>query len=113
MHLGAQAGLKAEQVEQLLRTTKLEKAGIGRFDAAVDLTGSGNSIARILGASNGKVGLVVPAGEVSAEIMAMVAIDLWRIAKFKLAGDEPVHAGRALSLQLQAQSDAPRVRQRA
>ncbi|HEY6863874.1 MAG TPA: AsmA family protein [Burkholderiales bacterium] len=78
------------KVEQLLRTTKLEKAGIGRFDAAVDLAGSGNSIARILGASNGKVGLVVPAGEVSAEIMAMVAIDLWRIAKFKLGGDEPV-----------------------
>src|SRR5581483_4251645 len=72
------------QVEQLLRTTKLEKAGIGRFDAAIDLAGSGNSIARILGASNGKVGVV------SAEIMAMVAIDLWRIAKFKLAGDEPV-----------------------
>jgi uncharacterized protein involved in outer membrane biogenesis len=78
------------QVEQLLQTTKLEKAGIGRFDAAVDLAGSGNSIARLLGASNGKVGLVVPAGEVSAELMAMVAIDLWRIAKFKLGGDEPV-----------------------
>jgi uncharacterized protein involved in outer membrane biogenesis len=78
------------QVEPLLQTTKLEKAGIGRFDAAVDLAGSGNSIARLLGASNGKVGLVVPAGEVSAEIMAMVAIDLWRIAKFKLGGDEPV-----------------------
>jgi uncharacterized protein involved in outer membrane biogenesis len=78
------------EVEQLLRTTKLEKAGIGRFDAAVDIAGSGNSIARLLGAANGKVGLVVPAGEVSAEIMAMVAIDLWRIAKFKLGGDEPV-----------------------
>ncbi|HZR69465.1 MAG TPA: AsmA family protein [Burkholderiales bacterium] len=90
--LAAKVTARAEniQVEQLLRTTKLEKAGIGRFDAAIDLAGSGNSIARILGASNGKVGVVVPAGEVSAEIMAMVAIDLWRIAKFKLAGDEPV-----------------------
>ncbi len=78
------------EVEKLLQTTKLRKAGIGRFDAAVDLAGSGNSVAGVLGAANGKVGLVVPAGEVSAEVMAMVAIDLWRIAKFKLGGDEPV-----------------------
>ena len=90
--LAARITARAEgvEVEQLLRTTKLQKAGIGRFDAAVDLAGSGNSLARVLGAANGKVGLVVPAGEVSAEIMAMVAIDLWRIAKFKLGGDEPV-----------------------
>jgi uncharacterized protein involved in outer membrane biogenesis len=78
------------EVEQLLQTTKLEKAGIGRVDAALELTGSGNSIAAALGTANGKAGVVVPAGQVSGEIMAMVAIDLWRIAKFKLGGDEAV-----------------------
>jgi uncharacterized protein involved in outer membrane biogenesis len=90
--LAAKVTVRAQgiEVEQILQTTKLEKAGIGRVDAAVELTGSGNSIAALLGASSGKAGVVVPAGEVSGEIMAMVAIDLWRIAKFKLGGDEPV-----------------------
>jgi uncharacterized protein involved in outer membrane biogenesis len=92
--LAAKATVRAQgiEVEQILQSAggTLEKAGIGRIDAAAELAGSGNSIAGLLGTSNGKVGVVVPAGEISGEIMAMVAIDLWRIAKFKLGGDEPV-----------------------
>jgi uncharacterized protein involved in outer membrane biogenesis len=90
--LAAKATVQAQgiEVEQILQSANLEKMGIGRIDAAADLAGSGNSIAGVLGTSNGKVGIVVPAGEISGELMAMVAIDLWRIAKFKLAGDEPV-----------------------
>jgi len=92
--LAAKATVRAQgiEVEQILQSAggKLEKAGIGHIDAVADLTGSGNSIARVLGSANGKVGVVVPAGEISGELMAMLAIDLWRIAKFKLEGDEPV-----------------------
>jgi uncharacterized protein involved in outer membrane biogenesis len=91
--LAAKMTVRAQgiQVEQLLQTTtKLAKAGIGRVDAAVELAGSGNSIAGVLGSASGKAGVVMPAGQISGEVMAMVAIDLWRIAKFKLSGDEPV-----------------------
>jgi uncharacterized protein involved in outer membrane biogenesis len=91
--LAAKATVRAQgiEVEQILQSAKIEKTGIARIDAVADLAGSGDSIAGVLGTSNGKIGVVVPGGgEISGEIMALVAIDLWRIAKFKLAGDEPV-----------------------
>jgi AsmA protein len=88
----AKATVRAQgiQIGEILQSAELEKAGIGQIDADFELAGTGNSVARMLGNSNGKVGIIVPGGEVSAELMSMVAIDLWHIAKYKMAGDEPV-----------------------
>src|SRR5262249_40103823 len=76
----ARATVRARKIEigEILNSAKVEKAGIGQIDADFELAGTGNSVAHILGSANGKVGIVVPGGEISAEIMSMVAIDLWR-----------------------------------
>jgi AsmA protein len=60
------------------------------MSGAIELSGTGNSVARMLGSSSGKVGHFVESGRVSELLMDFAATDLWGIAKTSLKGDEPV-----------------------
>ena len=78
------------KLAQLFPTIKENQASIGDLDGLVELSGTGNSVARMLGSSNGKIGLFIDDGQVSKLLMELAALDLWDVARLKLKGDEPV-----------------------
>jgi AsmA protein len=78
------------QLGKLFPTVKVTQASVGDLSGAIELAGTGNSVARLLGTSNGKVGLYMEGGRVSELIMQMAAIDLWGITRVKLRGDRQV-----------------------
>jgi uncharacterized protein involved in outer membrane biogenesis len=74
---------------KLFPTVDLSKSSIGQINGAFDLTGEGNSVARMLATSNGKLGLVIAGGEISNEMVEIIGLDLWEWLKFKVKGDQP------------------------
>jgi AsmA protein len=78
------------QLSKLFPTVKVTQASVGDLSGAIELAGTGNSVARLLGSSNGKVGFYMEGGRVSELIMQMAAIDLWGITRVKLRGDRQV-----------------------
>ncbi|HEX5477711.1 MAG TPA: AsmA family protein [Burkholderiales bacterium] len=88
----ARADLSARKLElgRLFPTIKVARASVGEMSGAIELSGTGNSVARMLGSSSGKIGLFVDSGQVSELLMDFAATDLWGIAKTALKGDEPV-----------------------
>jgi uncharacterized protein involved in outer membrane biogenesis len=78
------------QLSKLFPTVKVTQASVGDLSGAIELAGTGNSVARLLGTSNGKIGLYMEGGRVSELIMQMAAIDLWGITRVKLRGDRQV-----------------------
>src|SRR6185503_2110635 len=78
------------QLAELFPTIQSNKASVGDIGGLVELAGSGNSVAQMLGSSNGKIGFFMDGGEISRFMMELVALDLWGVARVKLKGDEPV-----------------------
>jgi AsmA protein len=86
----AKIKLQKLQLSKLFPTVKITQASVGDLSGAIELAGTGNSVARLLGTSNGKIGLYMEGGRVSELIMQMVAIDLWGITRVKLRGDRQI-----------------------
>jgi AsmA protein len=88
----ARARIRADglQLPKLFPTLDLSKTSVGQIDGEFDLAGKGNSVGRMLGTSNGKVGLVIAGGEISNLMMEMAGLDLYEIVKFKLRGDQSI-----------------------
>jgi uncharacterized protein involved in outer membrane biogenesis len=78
------------QLAQLFPTLKESKTSVGDIGGLVELSGSGNSVARMLASSNGKIGAFIDGGEISRFMMELVALDLWDAAAVKLKGDKNV-----------------------
>jgi uncharacterized protein involved in outer membrane biogenesis len=87
-------GLK---LAQLFPTIKENRASVGDVGGLVQLTGSGNSVAKMLGSANGKMGFFIDGGEVSRFLMTLVAMDVWGVARVKLQGDEPIEIRCAIA----------------
>ena len=90
-------GINDLQISQLFPTIKEAKASVGAISGLIELDGSGDSVAKILGTANGKIGMFVDGGRVSAFLMQLAAIDLWGIARVKLQGDETVEIRCAIA----------------
>ena len=88
----AHARVQARKVllAKLFPTSELSKTSIGQINGEFDLTGTGNSVARMLASSEGKVGLVVAGGEISKLMMEKVGLHLWEILELKITGDRLV-----------------------
>ncbi len=82
--------VQALQLAKLFPTVKVTRASVGDLNGAIELSGSGNSVARLLGSSNGKVGLFMEGGQVSEFVMQLAAINLWGMTKTKLEGDRQI-----------------------
>lgn len=87
-----EARIKVQNLKlaKLFPTVKMTQASVGDLNGAIELKGTGNSVARLLGSSSGTIGLFMEGGEVSELVMQMAAINLWGIAKAKLQGDRQV-----------------------
>ena len=85
------------KLAQLFPTVEQAKGSLGDVDGLIELDGRGNSVARMLGASSGKVGLFIDDGRISQFLMELAALDLWDVAKLALQGDEPVRIRCAIA----------------
>ncbi|MGE5640254.1 MAG: AsmA family protein [Clostridia bacterium] len=82
--------VQALQLAKLFPTVKVTRASVGDLNGAIELSGTGNSVARLLGSSNGKIGLFMEGGQVSEFVMQAAAINLWGMTKTKLEGDRQI-----------------------
>jgi uncharacterized protein involved in outer membrane biogenesis len=78
------------QLSKLFPTLKITRASVGTLTGAVQLKGRGNSVAKMLGSANGKIGVYMDGGRVSELILQAAAMDLWGVAKVAMKGDEQV-----------------------
>jgi len=85
-----QVSVRRAQLKQLFPTVDLMKNSLGQINGDAALTGSGNSVANLLGTSDGEVKLLVDNGQVSKLLLEEAGLNLANIAKLKLFGDEPV-----------------------
>jgi len=97
--IAANANLRVSDLSlpKLMPTIKESQASIGDINGLVELSGRGDSVAKMLGAANGKVGLFLDGGKISRFMMELVALDLWGAAKVKLEGDEPINIRCAIA----------------
>lgn len=86
----ARIRVQSLKLAKLFPTVKITRASVGDLNGEIDLSGTGNSVARLLGSSNGTIGLYMEGGEVSEFVMQLAAINLWGMTKTKLAGDRQV-----------------------
>ncbi|HUQ24686.1 MAG TPA: AsmA family protein [Burkholderiales bacterium] len=90
-------GITDLKLGELFPTVEKAKTSIGDISGVIELTGSGDSVAKMLGSANGKIGVFMDGGKVSKFLMNAVAIDIWGLAKTKLEGDEPVEIRCAIA----------------
>lgn len=75
---------------ELLPNVELASDAVGRVGGRIVLTGTGNSIAAMLGSSDGEVALGMGRGRISNLLMEFAGIDIAEIVKFKLTEDRKV-----------------------
>jgi AsmA protein len=90
-------GVTDLKLGELFPTVEKAKASVGDISGVIELTGSGDSVAKMLGSANGKIGVFMDGGKVSKFLMNAVAIDIWGLARTKLEGDEPVEVRCAIA----------------
>lgn len=76
--------------QRLFPTVKLKTAKVGKVTGKIELTGKGNSVARMLGTASGHVGLVIDGGEVSRLAMEMADLHVLESIALKIGGDQPI-----------------------
>lgn len=90
--INAHVQLRARKIQlaKLFPTSELGHSSIGQLNGEFDLTGSGNSVRRMLATSNGKLGLVVSRGEISRLMMERAGLHLWEMFELNVSGDKLV-----------------------
>jgi uncharacterized protein involved in outer membrane biogenesis len=78
------------QLKQLLPKAPTTQATLGEINGAIKLSGTGNSIAALLGSSDGELKMLVENGTVSRELMELAGLNIGNYLLAKLFGDEPV-----------------------
>ena len=90
-------GVTSLKLAELFPTVEKAKASVGDVTGLIELSGTGDSVAKMLGSANGKIGVFVDGGEVSKFLMNAVAIDLWGLAKTKFEGDDNIEIRCAIA----------------
>ncbi len=81
---------KEVQVKRLLKLSDPSQFDIGNANATVDLTGSGNSVGDLLGATNGQVKALIGGGHVSKTLIEEAALNVPNILIAKITGDQQI-----------------------
>lgn len=77
-------------LRQLVPDVKLAQDAIGRLGGTMNLAGTGNSIALMLGSSDGDVAVGMGRGQISNLMMELAGIDIAEALKFLVRGDRKV-----------------------
>ncbi|HEY0662956.1 MAG TPA: AsmA family protein [Lysobacter sp.] len=86
----AQIAARGLNLPKLLPDLKLAQDSIGKLGGDVALTGRGNSIAAMLGSSDGDVAVGMGKGQISNLLMELAGIDIAEALKFLVSGDRKV-----------------------
>lgn len=86
----AQVRLDARSIEfnKLFPGIKLTHASFGRLAGNIDLKGRGNTVAQMLGTSDGDVALLMGSGEISELLVALADLDGGQLLKLLASGDK-------------------------
>jgi uncharacterized protein involved in outer membrane biogenesis len=74
----------------MLPDVKLAKEAIGKVGGDIKLSGSGNSIARMLGSSDGTAQVGMGRGQISNLVMELAGLDIAEALKFLVEGDRKI-----------------------
>jgi uncharacterized protein involved in outer membrane biogenesis len=78
------------QLAKMFPTVKQAQGSIGDLNGLIELTGTGESVGKLLGSSNGKIGVYMDEGKISRFMMELVALDVWDAVRVKMKGDEEI-----------------------
>lgn len=78
------------KLSDLFPTMKTMQDALGEVNADLALSATGNSVAALLGSSNGELKLLMNDGVVSRELMELAGLNVGNYIVVKLFGDEPV-----------------------
>ncbi|HVI58214.1 MAG TPA: AsmA family protein [Luteimonas sp.] len=90
IHTRIDADARGLELGKLFPGAKLTSDAIGRIGGRVAITGTGNSIAKILGSANGDVALGMGRGQISNLMMELAGIDIYEALKFLIGKDHKV-----------------------
>ena len=86
----AQVNARGLNLRELVPNIQLAKDAVGRIGGDVTLAGSGNSIALMLGTSDGDVAVGMGRGQISNLLMELAGIDIAEALKFLVRGDRKI-----------------------
>ncbi len=86
----AQISARRLDLSKLFPNVKLTQDAVGRVGGEISLTGSGNSIAAMLGTADGNIALGMGKGSISNLLMELAGIDIAEVLKFLITKDRRV-----------------------
>jgi len=86
----AQMRVRRVLIAKLFPTIDQIKTSVGQVNGDFNLTGKGNSVARMLASADGKAGLVIAGGEISKLMMERMGLHLWEMLILTVTGDKLV-----------------------
>jgi uncharacterized protein involved in outer membrane biogenesis len=88
----AAADLKARKwsIGRLFPTLDLDSTSIGQITGDIELAGTGDTVAAMLGSADGELVMVVDGGIISRLMMETVSLHLLEMLQLKLTGDEVI-----------------------
>jgi uncharacterized protein involved in outer membrane biogenesis len=78
------------QLAKMFPRIEQTKSSVGDLEGLIELSGSGDSVGKLLASANGKVGVYLDQGRISQFLMELVALDLWDAARIKVRGDKDI-----------------------
>ncbi|SDI78194.1 hypothetical protein SAMN05216588_12477 [Pseudomonas flavescens] len=90
--LKAQAQLRARnfRLRQLFPSVEVMQSSLGALNGDATISGTGNSVATLLGSSNGQVKLLINDGRVSRNLMEIAGLNVGNYVVGRLFGDDDV-----------------------
>ncbi|NUU34128.1 AsmA family protein [Pseudomonas sp. C2B4] len=78
------------KLKQLFPTFEPMKTSFGELNGDADITGRGNSVARLLGSANGNLKMLINDGAISRELMELAGLNVGNYVVGKIFGDKEV-----------------------
>jgi uncharacterized protein involved in outer membrane biogenesis len=86
----ADIALRGLNLGQLVPDTQLAQDAVGKIGGNVKITGTGNSIAAMLGSADGDIALGMGRGQISNLLMELAGLDIAEALKFMITEDRKV-----------------------
>ena len=78
------------KLKQLFPTFEPMKTSFGELNGDADITGRGNSVAKLLGSANGNLKMLINDGAISRELMELAGLNVGNYVVGKIFGDKEV-----------------------
>jgi AsmA protein len=90
MQAEVSARVRKLQLNRVAPSIRLPNTTVGDISGDIELTGRGNSVARLLATADGRVAFAITDGEVSKQLMKLIGLDLGGYLWTKFTGDREV-----------------------